>query len=317
MVFVTAASLVGAPVKVPNAARSPMLVVLGVMLGGGVTPDLVARAPQYGASLVGLVLVVIASTAACFVFFRLVGRFDRTTAFYSAVPGGLTEMILMGEADGGSSRDIATIHAGRILFVILALPFLMQALSGIAIGGRPLPGTPLLSLAAPELALFALTCVVGAAASYFVRTATSLFLIPLLLSAIVHGAGLSAFAAPTELVVAAQLVIGISLGARFAGSRVSEIGRSLLLALAACFILLAISASFAWGVGAIVGLDVLALLLSYAPGGVAEMSLVALALHIDAAIVVIHHLVRLLLVTMLARPAYLLLTRLAPPRSPP
>jgi membrane AbrB-like protein len=317
MVFGSVAALLGAKITVPNAARSPMMVVLGVMLGGGVSPELVGRAPQYAASLVALALVIITSTAACFAFFRLVGRFDRTTAFYSAVPGGLSEMILMGETYGGDPREIATVHAGRIFFVVLTLPFVMQALSGISIGARPLPGVPILTIAPLDLVLFAATCIAGVIGATFVRNATSILLIPLLLSAIVHGSGFSSFQAPTELVVVAQLVLGLSLAARFTGAKLKAIGRTLLLTLTASVLLLAISASFAFGASAVVGVDILGLLLSYAPGGVAEMSLVALALHIDAAIVVIHHLVRLFIVTILARPAYLVLNRLAPPRGSP
>ena len=49
---------------------------------------------------------------------------------------------------------------------------------------------------------------------------------------------------------------------------------------------------------------VAALVLAYAPGGLAEMSLVALALSIDIAFVATHHAFRLFIVLMLAPPAF-------------
>lgn len=313
LAFSTVAALLGAPVAAPNAARAPMLAVLGVMLGAGVSPDLVARAPQYVGSIVALVFVAVIGTGLCFLYFRKVGKFDRTTSFYSSVPGGLSEMILMGEHDGGSVRDIAVIHGGRILFVVLVIPFLIQFASGIMIGGRPPPGVPLLQLAWTDLLLFAATFAAGTALSTVVKSPTALFLGPLVVSAIVHGSGWTKFQAPSELVITAQLIIGLSLGCRFAGARVRDIGRSLLLSLGASMLLLSVAAAFAWVVSMLLHLDMLGLLLAYSPGGVAEMSLVALALHIDTALVVVHHLVRVFLVTLGARRSFLALQRLAGP----
>jgi len=53
--------------------------------------------------------------------------------------------------------------------------------------------------------------------------------------------------------------------------------------------------------------------LAYAPGGLAEMSLIALALHADVAFVSSHHVVRILLIVTLA-PLTFRLLRPAPGR---
>ena len=44
---------------------------------------------------------------------------------------------------------------------------------------------------------------------------------------------------------------------------------------------------------AVMGIAVVQGVLAYAPGGVAEMSLVAIALHADAAFVALHHVIRI------------------------
>ena len=48
------------------------------------------------------------------------------------------------------------------------------------------------------------------------------------------------------------------------------------------------------------GLPIAALVLAFAPGGLAEMSLIALALGVDPAFVSSHHVVRIFLVVVLA-----------------
>jgi len=55
---------------------------------------------------------------------------------------------------------------------------------------------------------------------------------------------------------------------------------------------------------AMTGLSIPALVLAYAPGGLAEMSLVALALSIDIAFVATHHAFRLFIVLLLVPPIF-------------
>nr|MDJ0895189.1 AbrB family transcriptional regulator [Alphaproteobacteria bacterium] len=57
----------------------------------------------------------------------------------------------------------------------------------------------------------------------------------------------------------------------------------------------------------IVGVDLAGLVLAYSPGGVAEMTLVALGLSIDVAFVSTHHLVRISLLVVVAPLVYRLL----------
>ena len=301
MVFAMAAALGGAPVALPNAVRAPMLIILGAVVGASATPELVSKAPGWLIPLAGLFAVMAAGTAACYFYFRHVGKFDKATAYYSAVPGGLTEMILLGDANGGNARAIALAHASRVVFVVLVVPFLVQVLSGTVLGARPTTGISIAALPAWSFLWFVGTCVIGGALGFVVKSPTSLFLGPLMVSAFVHGAGWSDFKVPVELSVVAQLIIGLSLGCRFAGTRVRDIGLNLLLSLGACLLLLAVSLLVAFGAHRLFGHGLIALLLAYSPGGVAEMSLVALSLHVEVAFVVVHHLVRLLTVTLVAR----------------
>src|SRR3546814_5702401 len=63
-------------------------------------------------------------------------RSDSVTAFFSAAPGGLSEMVVVGSQFGGDERIISLTHTSRILLVVLALPFLMQILFGYTPGPR-------------------------------------------------------------------------------------------------------------------------------------------------------------------------------------
>ena len=132
---------------------------------------------------------------------------------------------------------------------------------------------------------------------------------PMLASAAVHVAGLSRFVPPVEVVNIAQLVLGTVIGCRFAGVAPREILRILLLTLGSTTILLAITLGFAVGVSRVSSHGVVPLLLAYSPGGLAEMSLVALALGIEVAFVAAHHVARVVLVMAVAGPVFALVRR--------
>ena len=106
------------------------------------------------------------------------------------------------------------------------------------------------------------------------------------------------------MIAVAQLVIGSGIGARFSGFTLWEVARTLRSGLG--LVLAMFGATLAVGALAhyLTGAPPLALFLALSPGGVAEMSLVALALGIEPAYVATHHIIRICLVVMMAGPAF-------------
>src|SRR5690606_9573469 len=92
--------------------------------------------------------------------------------------------------------------------------------------------------------------------------------------------------------------MGATIGCRFVGTPVAEIFRILGYSVGSFVILMAVAGGLAVGVSMISGHGVLELLLAYAPGGLGEMSLVALALHLEVAFVATHHSFRVIMVNV-------------------
>jgi hypothetical protein len=96
------------------------------------------------------------------------------------------------------------------------------------------------------------------------------------------------------------VILGTILGCRFAGIGVRALLPAAALSLGATLVMLGLALCLALGVQAMTGLSAEQILLAYAPGGLTEMSLVALALHAEAAFVATHHVVRIFLVIVAA-----------------
>jgi uncharacterized protein len=104
-------------------------------------------------------------------------------------------------------------------------------------------------------------------------------------------------------------VLGTTIGCRFVGSSTGEILRILVLTLGSTVILLALTVVFAYGVSRLSNHGLTPVILAYSPGGLAEMSLVALALGIEVAFVAAHHIIRVTFVLACAGPVFAWLRR--------
>lgn len=309
MTACTLAALVRAPVVAPTVIRPPMTMVIGVLLGAAFKPDLISHLPLWLPAIGGLFVFMLACGLTCVLFFRKIGGFDRTTAYFSGMPGGLVEMVTIGEERGGDGRTIALIHSARILLVVMTLPFIVQALEGVPLGGGRPTG---LSIVDTPIAsdLWLLGCaLLGAVLGHLLRLPAKYLLGPMLLSAIVHVVGWSDFSPPSELVLIAQLVLGVTIGCRFVGTPPRDIVRILGLSVGSTLILVSLTLAFAYLVSRTSSFGVVPLILAYSPGGIAEMSLIALAINVEVAFVAAHHLIRVFLVMIGAGPIFGLLGR--------
>ena len=300
MMGTTLAALIGLPVAMRMSFRAFMVAVLGVMLGSGFRPALLDRLAQWSASLALLLAFIAVAGAVSLLFFRWTARYDPITAYFAAMPGGLSEMVTIGGAMGGDSRIISLTHSARLLIVVLILPFAFQLFTGYSPERSPAPGPGLLDTEPWDLAVLAGCGLAGYLVAQALRIPAATITGPMFLSAALHLGGVTEAAPPLELVAAAQVVVGSAIGARFAGTPIRFVLRALLVALGGTAVLLAVTVAFAWCLSVWTGLPLPVLLLAYAPGGVAEMSLIALALSLDAAFVATHHIFRIFLIVVLA-----------------
>jgi membrane AbrB-like protein len=300
MIATTIGSMAGLPLFVHRWVRAPNIAVLGVMLGGSFSPAVVARFGDWIATIAGLAAYVGVVTALLYWYFRRLGRFDRVTAFFAASPGGLNEMVIVGRELGGDDRLIALVHGARVLLVVLAIPIGFMLFAGYRQGAATAPGGPLLDLPLREAIVLGACAVVGALAARALRFPAAYVTGPMILSAAVHLLGWSESRPPAALVALAQVVIGSGVGARFAGVALVTLLRVLVLSTGSAAIMVALTVAFALVLRNAADTSLEAVILAYAPGGLAEMSLVALALAIDSAFVASHHVLRIMMIVIVA-----------------
>ena len=307
MAATTIAAISGVRVSLMPGLRLAFITILGVMLGSAFTPEVVKGIVLWLGSFAWLALYVVIATALIWLYYRRLARYDSVTAYFSAAPGGLNEMILAGGALGGDERRISMSHAARVLIAIFALSFGYRWFGDYV----PVVAPTLSSEAMNWLDWLLLTgCgVVGFVVARALRIPAYALVGPMVLSALVHALGITHSRPPVWLVAAAQVVVGAMVGSRFDGAAPIMVGKALILAVFATAALLVLAAIFGEAVEATLGIPFSAALLAFAPGGLAEMSLIALSLDIDAAYVSSHHIVRIFMIVLAAPFLFRLLSR--------
>ena len=308
MAATTIAAMSGVRVALMPTLRLVFISILGIMLGSAFTPEVVQSLGIWLGSFGWLVVYVVAATAIAFTYYRRIARYEPVTAYFSAAPGGLSEMILAGGAMGGDERRISLAHGTRILIAIFALSFGYRWFGGYV---PPSAGAPSIEPSIEVLDWLVLGgCgIVGFLGARALRIPAFALVGPMLLSAIVHVTGLTASHPPVWLVAVAQIVVGAMVGSRFDGVSPRTVAHALLLASGTTIVLLGIAALFGEAVERTLGIPFSAALLAFAPGGLAEMSLIALSLDVDAAYVSSHHIVRIFMIVLAAPALFRLLRR--------
>ena len=308
MVVTAVLALAGADLRVPLRFRNVMIAILGIMLGSAFTPEIIDQAARWTGSLASLVLFVIAVIGLLMTFLRRFGGFGPATAFFSSAPGGFSQMVLMGGAMGGDDRTIALMHSVRIMLAVLVIPFWFRLFQGY----EPMAATAIGSVTdvtAKDAAILTVCAVAGFWGAARLEVPLAAFIGPMVLSAVVHILGITQAQPPGEAVAVAQVVIGAYLGCRFVGVSVKRFLGTLWLAGVTTLMMLALTVTFALVLEHLLDLPFPALFLAFAPGGLAEMTLISLAMGIDIAFVSTHHVVRLFLILVLVPIAYRLISR--------
>jgi len=288
------AALAGVQLKGLGQISVAARTILGVAVGASVTPALLHQLPLMAASvaLIPLYIGLIALIGVPF-FHRLCGL-DPVTAFYAAMPGGLQDMVIFGGEAGGNVRSLSLIHATRVLMIVTIAPILLTQFYGVALS-RPI-GAPAASIPLQELALMAAAALIGWKGGEKMGLFGASILGPMIVTALLSLAGLIHMRPPKEAMLAAQFFIGMGIGVYYVGVTLRELRQvvsygiafvTLLAVLAASFAEIVVLAGFAAPVEAF---------LAYAPGGQAEMTVLAIVSGADLGFVITHHLTRIVLV---------------------
>lgn len=288
------AALMGAPLKGLGQVSVAARTILGVAVGASLTPEVVARVPQMAASVALIPLYVAVIGMMGVPFFRKIYKFDWATSWYAAMPGGLQDMVIFGQEAGGNVRALSLIHATRVLIIVTVAPLILTLGFGVTLD-NPI-GAPAAELPLQEMAIMVIAALVGWKGGEKIGLFGASILGPMTVAGALSMLDVIHYRPPAEAILVAQFMIGIGIGVGYVGVTMHEIRRDVSAGVIFVLILAGLAALFT-EVVVVLGLaPPVDGFIAFAPGGQAEMTVLAIIVGADLGYVIVHHLTRVLLV---------------------
>lgn len=289
-------SLAGMRLAVPRRLNNMMLALVGVLLGSTFTPDLFTDALRW-LPTISLMMTsqILMGAILVFICYR-VFRYDPPTAYFAPCPGALSQVAALAPEYGADIRKVSLSHGTRVFAIALFVPLIATLIiDGQGGAGVPMPASATSQLSINDIVLLTACALVGPSFAIGWKLPNPSLFGPIILSALLHLTASTKAMPPMELVNAAQMVIGAGIGAKFAGTTRNELRKIFGVALFISAFMLIWAFGMAFVMAKVSGLSLATSLLIMAPGGLAEMSVVAITLSIDPAVVGIHHVIRICL----------------------
>jgi membrane AbrB-like protein len=202
--------------------------------------------------------------------------------------------MILAENEKTDLSQVATSHLIRLIIIITVIPFIVVSNTGNDV----LLNDDFNYLGQNHLNLFLLIF----ASLFFIFIFDKIKIPAALLSGTLFASGLlqisdiASYKLPDETVNFCLLILGSSVGCRFAEKTVKEIANNSLHSIVATTILVVLGLLAAYVATFFVDTNILTLILSFSPGGIYEVAVIAIAFDLDPDFVAFHHIIRLLFI---------------------
>jgi len=305
---VACVNLAGLPATSPAGGRQGGQIILGTVIGLYFTPEIAGIVLAHLPWMILVAIVAIALGGFGAMVHMRFARLDGPTAFFGSVPGGMAEMITLGDRYNAEPVALVLSQTIRVTIVVVTIPAALTYW-GIA-------GDEVFRPAITEVDWSLVPVLLGGASAVALLLNRVGVTNAWMLGACGFVALLTALeirwtAMPPVFLIAAQVLIGVSLGERFEREALARAPRVIVGAALTTVVMMAIGAGMAAVIAEATGISLSAMVASTAPGGLAEMSITAQVLGLGVPLVTAYHIVRVFMITLFTLPLFRLAHRLA------
>lgn len=282
--------------------RNAGLIVVGYLIGRPFTPE---TAHQIIAQFPEMVLITLLTMLFTFALSYLTHRqtgVNMATCAISSIPGGLSQMVILGEEIPSVDVAIVTFtHTIRILVVVFTVPFLALHVvaKGTASDADVLQAASASVLTMEILLPFAIAVLIGTWLAIRFKLPTPYLMGPALATALLVLSGLPAPTLPNIVVIIAQICIGTYMGTIIKFNRTQkQLNTIVPYALLNAILLVIFCLGLGWLLTFLIGVDLVTGFLSTSPGGVAEMSLTGIMVNADLSTIAVYQIFRIFFILL-------------------
>ncbi|WP_408894808.1 AbrB family transcriptional regulator [Paenibacillus taichungensis] len=303
MIFMLVGSqIVKLPLMWPASVRDYGILIVGYSIGLTLTGEAMQGIlHQLPMMLLMTLLLIGLCTLTAYVASKLTD-FDFPSLLVGSIPGGLSQMVSLADEMKSINLTLVTfLQVTRLIMIVFCVPFLLFSpwIGGTTSGGTDQPVIETATWAAlfPEILLYAPLCVAGAWIARKLRFPTAFMLGPMIvmcviqLSTTMHTPNL-----PSSLLNISQLMIGSHVGLMLRPQQLQRKIQTFTLAITSSVLLIAGSLGLSYILMKMFSLSAATSLLSMAPGGMDQMSIMAHEVNANLSVVSGYQLFRILFI---------------------
>jgi len=294
MLVTSVVTLGGIKTKMPRLVLSTVLIFLGLYIGNYVDKSLFSQIHQWAWTSLIMLSYIIISVLLVSKYLQKFSGYGKKTSVFSAAPGALGPLLILAEDEKSDLSQVATAHLIRLIIIITVFPFIVnsfhdtESIQIIESINENQNISHLLMLIVLSIILIILFDKLKIPAALLAGT--------LVASGFLQITEIASYKLPANIIDYCLLILGASVGCRFADKTFKEVAKNTVHSFVATLLLVLLGLVAAFVAGFVIDKNFFTLLLSYCPGGIYEVAVIAIFFDLDPEFVSFHHIIRLLMI---------------------
>ena len=294
MLVTSIVTLGGLKTKMPKLVLSIVLIFLGLYIGNYVDKSLFSKINEWiWTSLIMLIYIVV-SVLLVSKYLQKFSGYGKKTSIFSAAPGALGPLLILAEDEKSDLSQVATSHLIRLIIIITIFPFIVNSFYDV--DATNVTETIIESQNNIDLLILIFLSIIFIILFDKFKIPAALLAGTLVASGLLQITDVASYKLPPNIIDFCLLILGASVGCRFADKTFKEIAKNSLHSFVATLLLVLLGLIAAFFAGLVIEKNFFTLLLSYCPGGIYEVAVIAIFFDLDPEFVSFHHIIRLLLI---------------------
>ena len=294
MLVTSIVSLGGVKTKMPRLVLSTVLIFLGLYIGNYIDKNLFSQIHQWVWTSLIMLAYIVVSVLLVSKYLQKFSGYGEKTSVFSAAPGALGPLLILAEDEKSDLSQVATAHLIRLIIIITVFPFIVnsfydtESIQIVETINEDQNISHLLILVALSIILIILFDKLRIPAALLAGT--------LVASGFLQITEIASYKLPANIIDYCLLILGASVGCRFADKTFKEVAKNTAHSFVATLLLVLLGLAAAFVAGLVIDKNFFTLLLSYCPGGIYEVAVIAIFFDLDPEFVSFHHIIRLLMI---------------------
>jgi membrane AbrB-like protein len=294
MIGTTITSFCKIKLKVPKLILSLILIVLGLYIGYNVDKELFSHIHEWVWTSLIMFVYILLSIIIVSKYLQNFSHYEKKTSIFSAAPGALGPLMILAEHEKSDLSHVATAHLIRLIIIVTVFPFFVNSFYDAEIAN--IQNTIQVDQNLIELLYLVGLSIILIVLFDKIKIPAALLTGTLMASGLLQITEIASYQLPNNIINYCLMFLGASVGCRFAEKKFSEIANSAFHSLIATLILVLLGLVAAYAASLIIDKNLFTLILSYCPGGIYEVAVIAIFFDLDPEFVSFHHIIRLLMI---------------------